>query len=139
MNVSELATASHSNFSEIGSDRWCLTPEYLDSTFPNHGRTRYVHEGLFNGAELVELYYYTCHMSGSLVRAASGGDAHIMWERCDSNDIHERLSEPTKVESLFGGGISEEASMYNRPRHFGKAALAVMEAYEGDASEPEDQ
>ena len=139
MNVSEFETASPSDLNENGGYLPCLTQEYLDSTFPNHGRTRYVHEVLFNGAELVESYYYTCHMSGSFVRAASGGDAHIMWERYDSNDIHERLSEPTKVESLFGGAISEEASMYNRPRHFGKAALAVMEAYERDASEPDVQ
>lgn len=139
MNVSDLATASRSNLSEIGSDRWCLTPEHLDSTFPNHGRTRYVHEGLFNGAELAESYYYKCHMSGSLLRAASDGNAHIMWERCDSNDIHERLSEPTKVEPLFGGIVSERAAMYNKPRHFGMAVLAVMEAYESDASESDDQ
>ena len=51
----------------------------------------------------------------------------------DSDSIHERLSRPTKIRSLFGGTLSEEAARYNRPRHFGKAALAVMKAYERDA------
>lgn len=51
----------------------------------------------------------------------------------DSDDIHERLSKPTKVQPLFGGTISEEAARYNKPCHFGKAALAVMKAYERDA------
>lgn len=139
MNVSEFETASPSDLNENGGYLPCLTQEYLDSPFPNHGMTRYVHEGLFNGAELVESYYYTCHMSGALLRAASGGNAHIMWERCDSSDIHERLSEPTKVEPLFGGIVSERAAMYNKPRHFGMTALAVMEAYERDASESDDQ
>ena len=51
----------------------------------------------------------------------------------DSDDIHERLSKPTKVQPLFGGTVSEKAARYNKPRHFGKAVLAVMKAYERDA------
>lgn len=51
----------------------------------------------------------------------------------DSDDIHERLSKPTKVQPLFGGTVSERAARYNKPRHFGKAVLAMMKAYERDA------
>ena len=51
----------------------------------------------------------------------------------DSDDIHKRLSKPTKVQPLFGGTVSEKAARYNKPRHFGKAAVAVMKAYERDA------
>lgn len=61
-----------------------------------------------------------------------------MQQERDSNGIHERLSKPTEVGSLFGGTISEEAARYNRSRHFGEAALAVMKAYERDVSKPDD-
>lgn len=45
-----------------------------------------------------------------------------------SMTINERLANPVKLPRLFEG--NDDAMKMNRPRHFGKAALAIMESYQ---------
>ena len=139
MNTDASAVASLPDFCRRGNEVRFPMAESHSLASPNYGRTRCEHERIFRGEDLAKAPCFISDGSGSLLRAARSRGGHVMWKSCEPEGIHARLSKPAKLESLFGGTISEEASRYNRPRHFGKAALAVMEAYARDASKSEDQ
>lgn len=139
MNTYTPAVAFLPEFCRRSNDVQFPVAESSSLASPNYGRTRYEHERIFRAVELAKSSCFIPDNSGSLLQAARSTGEHVTWMSCEPKGIHERLSRPAKIEPLFGGTISEEASRYNRPRHFGKAALAVMEAYAKDASEPEEQ
>lgn len=139
MNTDASAVASLPYFCRRGNDVRFPMAESHSLASPNYGRTRCEHVCIFRAEELARSACFISDGSGSLLRAARSRGDHVMWKSCEPEGIHARLSNPVKLKSLFGGTISEEASRYNRPRHFGKAALAVMEAYARDASESEEQ